>query len=273
MSETGTSLRKLRDSLSSGALPLWSPDSQRFATAPERPKHDRTPTIVIGQATSDSVRAVTGLSDHPSHETKVKLLGWSPDGARLLYELDDYGPRGAYDRGLVISLFAIDDDGKGRTRLADGFTNGYGPVQLGGAAWAPNGRRIAYARCAQDECDIWIVGSNGRHRQRLITGKTLSWDSLAWLQDNAIVLADARGLVRVQVSSRAERLLAPFTAEGEHFFVGRSTDGRVIGLSGYVSPPRFVVATTDGLSSRIYQSPRPMKGSVSPGRAFSVHLD
>jgi Tol biopolymer transport system component len=79
-----------------------------------------------------------------------ELIGWSPDGSRILYSRES---------GIGSGLYVIDADGSQRRRL----THNAKDV---GASWSPDGELIVFTR--QDvPLGIYTITPDGRERRRL----------------------------------------------------------------------------------------------------------
>jgi TolB protein len=82
---------------------------------------------------------------------------WSPDGARLAFELWD---------GEDTELYVIGFNGTGVRRLTNNDVSDFGPV------WGPGSGRIAFTRFTTTNNDVWSMRPNGTDKRRLTTATT-----------------------------------------------------------------------------------------------------
>jgi len=120
MNVDGTQQTRLTDSAAFEDYPSWSPDGQRTAFLKQ----------------SGGVYSVNLMNADGSNQTQVTTLnpigrafsiGWSPDGARLVFQ----------DAG---SIFTVNLDGSNRVNLTNSQFASYAPT------WSPDGSRIAFVR-------------------------------------------------------------------------------------------------------------------------------
>ena len=127
---------------------------------------------------------------------------WSPDGNRLLVYTGSAGCPYWYCSPTGFSLMRPD----GSDRLHIGGV---------GAAFSPNGNRLAYFVCA-GTCDLYVSGANGRHRVRVDTDvwydgvSSASWSSdsrhlvyvkqgVGGFDDLTVWVADRAGRERIRI--------------------------------------------------------------------------
>jgi Tol biopolymer transport system component len=126
--------------------PAWSPDHRRIAYV-----HDRA--VYVMDANGRGTRRITtsGPGEGPAIDP-----AWSPDGTRIAYA----------DWAHIHTVRAA--GGGLRTVTA-------GPGTVHEPAWSPDGRFLAYTSCnggdRQGDCEIYLVGADGKDRRRLIGGE------------------------------------------------------------------------------------------------------
>ena len=140
--------------------PAWSPDGTRIAftyfTVGNVPGQGVViPTVNIDVVRTDGtglavLAALTGESDGLGWATLLYPT-WSPDGARILYVHDPASAAVAHEGDY--QLWVMDPDGSHRTMIfhADGCCRGGGG--FAGAAWSPDGTRIAGEVAASSMAD------------------------------------------------------------------------------------------------------------------------
>jgi dipeptidyl aminopeptidase/acylaminoacyl peptidase len=136
------------------------------------------------------------------------IEGWSPDDRRLLLTVsvpwseDDLDDTGAKQRPVVVRFLPYKLDGSGptvghRTQLvaldtSDGSTRvvAGGDVEVGSAAWSPDGRSVAYIRDRRGRerhrKDLYVVDADGGGERQLTSGLS-SVLGLRWAPDGATI--------------------------------------------------------------------------------------
>jgi Tol biopolymer transport system component len=115
--------------------PSWSPDGRWIALSAARR------SALVDPTTGEVQRL-----DAP-------LGRWCPDGKRLLVVDDDYP-----DRLVVVDVATAARRTIDRAR--DEFSHKF-PV------WSPDGSHVAFVGCYSSDCDVYVVGSDGRGRKRI----------------------------------------------------------------------------------------------------------
>ena len=160
--------------------PAWSPDGTRvaftFFTIGNIPGQGVvTPTVDIDVIRTDGTGlavlvALTGESDGSSWATQL-YPAWSPDGSRILYVHDPASATVSHEGDY--QLWVMDPDGSHRTMIfhADGCCRG--GSGFAGAAWSPDGTRIA----GEVAAILWVMDADGSSPT---SADGVSADRLAW---------------------------------------------------------------------------------------------
>jgi serine/threonine protein kinase len=154
--------------------PVWAPDGKRIAFDCVGGNGGVYTVSPLG-----GERKLTGLTAFPGQ------MSWSPDGKWLALSFG--GPA----RG-VISLLPV--DGGEPRRISNPKPPGFDWAP----AFAPDGRRFAYARCASgDSCDIYVVEFGPAYSPRgnplQITHQGALIRSLAWSHDGRALIYSLSG--------------------------------------------------------------------------------
>ena len=158
MSRDGTHDRTVTTGSESSQAAQFSPDGKRllYRAAPaERPSDMnslRIKLITVGIDGSD--RRVVDAAG------VVAIAEWSPDSRQIMFTGAKGGPRGP------ISVSIVDADGSHPIELASGPAGSN--IMLVGA-WAPDGRRIAFAAPTTAGEAIFLASRDGSHRKQLTT--------------------------------------------------------------------------------------------------------
>jgi WD40-like Beta Propeller Repeat len=106
---------------------------------------------------------IQSLSERASGGAEV--LSWSRDGSRLLYSLNRFPSSDCGRYGLVPTDLMVHRPGAPPDRPLTS-----GDFAFRGGAWSPDGQRIAFSQCRNEEdwsCRLVTVGENGRGRRDL----------------------------------------------------------------------------------------------------------
>lgn len=139
MNADGTDIRKITHGVGA-SNPSWSPDGSQIAFV-ANPDERLTLGIVNADGSGQHLLRVR----HPY----VASPAWSPDGRAIAF---DAGPG-----WFKFAIFTIRPNGTGERQLTP-FPRRTSPdLSAGGAAWSPDGSRIAYSLGNR----LWIMHSNG----------------------------------------------------------------------------------------------------------------
>jgi hypothetical protein len=160
--------------------------------------------------------AVTRKAEKNSEGQPDKLTiypeGWSPDGTRILYDLDNWiEDECGLDSGhLGVALYTIGVRGARRTLLAHSST------YVGQAEWSPDGTRIVYSLGFQGPpCAYYLTSDSGRRQRQILSFGDLcerraalpprfAWDATG----QALIFGGQDGLRRLPIGSRRAALLS-----------------------------------------------------------------
>jgi Tol biopolymer transport system component len=129
-------------------------------------------------------------------------VSWSPDGTRIGYL------RGSSTEG---DLYVIRTDGSKVVRLSDELTPAWG---MGGVAWSPSGRKLAYTEPYQGALTILDLRS-GKRLSPLSVGLVDS--RLSWSPDGTMIAAAEHddksggdGIYTIDASSGRSHRVIPY---------------------------------------------------------------
>jgi Tol biopolymer transport system component len=129
--------------------PVWSPDGSRI--------------LYVMQADGS---AQTRLTENEALEGDPT---WSADGASILYARRSVPGESAFELALMR------DDGTGASTLLE--IDGYGS-----GAFSPDGSQLAFNRCDEEDCEIWVADADGSNARLLVDSR--GWDGdPAWSPD------------------------------------------------------------------------------------------
>ena len=158
MSADGTGVTRLTNYQDEDRDPAWSPDGSRIAFSSYRNAYG---IHLINPDGTGGTRLSSAWDVDPA---------WSPDGRRIVF--------GAQRDGSVSSIYLMNVDGSGVTRLTSG---GY----AASPAWSPDGTKIAFGfdyRTHTNNEEIYLMSPDGTNVTRL-TNHDASDNSASWSPD------------------------------------------------------------------------------------------
>jgi Tol biopolymer transport system component len=210
----GHRLHRLVTGASWSSLPAWSPDGGELAFAGDI--RELGEGVFVADGDTGEVRLVFQVPPSITAATVVALhdltdLSWSPDGTRLLFELQDW-------------LYVLPLDGDATRLPARGYT----------AKWSPDSRQIAFVQL----CRLAVIGDDGADvpGDRVQCAQPAAQMSApSWSPDGTrIATGDCRlGGCRVLIAKSERGLPSVFTSIGFGFAPTWSPDG---GLIAFVRP-------------------------------------
>ncbi|MGL6278951.1 MAG: TolB family protein [Gaiella sp.] len=161
----GSSRTKLPST--SMTTPVWSPDGTKLVVVA-----DDNPVIRVVRAADGSVLAKLPL---PGNDP-----AWSPDGTTIAFQSNA--------RGDHLDLYLVRPDGSGLRRLTRSPSD---PNRTGasGAAWSPDGRRLAFADDRDGYNDIHVIRRDGSGLRRL-TRTDVDESNPTWSPDGRRIAFD-----------------------------------------------------------------------------------
>lgn len=205
----GSEPRRLTDPFSEGS-PDWSPDGTHIAFVRIRGN------LEMGEDVTAYVIGADGKGEQwigPAAEQPIPDgPKWSPDGDALL--VDTERP------GLPIELIRLDP--VRRTKIAEGS----------GAAWSPDGSKIAFVGSADKEIDRWTLYVAGRDGTglRALTTSAKGFGSLVWAPDGQSIFSrDEARVFRAPVSGGQAKTISRSDYVQA---LSVSPDGKLLALAG-----------------------------------------
>jgi Tol biopolymer transport system component len=157
----GADLQRLTSATGNSDYPAYSPTGHQIAFTSDRSGLEQV--YVMNTDGSDQTQLTF---DRHLHD---QLPDWSPDGTKIAYE-DGESPNGR--------IFVMNADGTGQHPLT------HGPGDDFGAAWSPDGRRIAFVRDFGDgNRPVYVMNANGTDPHALHSGGKQyvpAWQPLTW---------------------------------------------------------------------------------------------
>jgi TolB protein len=137
-------MRRLTRNAGIDTEPTWSPDGRQLAFISDR---GGSPNVYVMDAEGASVRRLTSGGFHTQPR-------WSPKGDTLAYTA----------RAGVHDLWIVSVDGSNPRRLTGGTADNQG------AAWAPNGRHLAFQSNRQGRWQIFAMLADGSAQEAITRG-------------------------------------------------------------------------------------------------------
>lgn len=188
--DDGTDLRDLTPSFEATSGD-WSPDGTRIVFSADRPggpelfvmDEDGSHRVALGVAGADPRWSPDGTKILYTNAGTVTVMNadgtgstplaegyagdWSPDGGRIAFSRVDRS-RCIYDMFCPTDLYVMEADGTGVTLLVSATNSS---DDLTGAAWSPDGTKLAYTRfcCFLDPAwsGVYVVSTRGTPIQRI----------------------------------------------------------------------------------------------------------
>jgi TolB protein len=135
--------------------PEWSPDGSRILFS--RIRETGPPTDEDLYVMDPDGSNITRVSRSRLHDFQGS---WSPDASQIVFirETRRHGP----------TVFVMDADGRNATKLTpDDETEEFWPV------FSPDGTRIAFSKCADFTCDLYLMDPDGGNLDRLTRSPAL----------------------------------------------------------------------------------------------------
>ena len=230
MDADGRNQERLTDNRARDVDPTWSPDRTKIAFVSDR-NHGLPQIYVMDAHGKRTIQLTDGLQEKGD-------LDWSPDGKKIAFTSwkgqDRQNPR----------VMVMDADGNNAFKLTDGEE----------PSWSPDGRRIAFASGYDWEDQIFVIGADGRRRERVTKSRAIK-STPAWSPDGkriaymALLEGGTFHIYVVGVNGRNHKRL---THEQEnHMDPSWSPDGRLIAYVWspdiFVNPPAKIrLMTADG---------------------------
>jgi Tol biopolymer transport system component len=154
------------------AAPAWSPEGNQVAFYGEPGLSEFGGVYAQGSGLW-LIEVMTGQVELLYQIDHITAIAWSPDGAKLAFEV---GPP-----GVAHQVFVVDArDGKEISRFA-----GEQP------AWKPNGQELAVKACSP-ECGLWQVGLDGSGGKLLTNDGTDSYPTWSPSDEYLVFASRAR---------------------------------------------------------------------------------
>lgn len=222
MNADGSHQTRLTNDPASDREPAWSPDGSRIAFASNR---DGTFQIYLMNADGSSL---TRLTNDPATDDQP---AWSIDGRKIAF---------TSDRDGSANIYSMNADGSSATRL----TAHAAPMEVGFAAWSPDGTRIAYVEWLcnppPDGCagstEIMNADGSGDH------GVVAGGGRLAWSPDGARIAFGAGQILVLFLDEPGRIDLIDPGIGGQHVEPAWSPDGTRI---AFASTGCYTCSTTD----------------------------
>ena len=172
-----TEVRRLTSDSAADIWPRWSPNGQEIAFV--RVGTDRN-TLHLVSALSGTDRKVSNFAVTDGG------LDWSPDGQGIVA---GHVPVASANRPDVPGLYLIPLDG-GEPRL---LIQSDAPAFIIAPAFAPEGRRLAYASCQTETCSVYVVELDTKYQpvaapRQLTRQRGVFFSSIAWARDGRSVI-------------------------------------------------------------------------------------
>ena len=162
----------------------WSPDMKRIAYFDYNSMR-----LYTSRADGTDVDLVTNV------QRLVNSITWSPDGEQIAFTYID-GSRGNKDH-VGVDVYVVDADGSEPKNLTNTDD------ECNGAAWSPDGKRIAFAATADEDIGLYVINADGTDRHRVIGGGWEGFDLNDPLHPRPPFPEINRALIRIDTYSTA----------------------------------------------------------------------
>ncbi len=160
MNADGSGLINLTNHPAHDDSPSWSPDGTRIVFESDRDGHFE---IYVMNADGSGV---TNLSNHPAFDQSPR---WSPDGTRIVFESDRDGlpwltpttPVDLIASPYATQIYVMNPDGSNQTNITNNTAKNEG------AAWSPDGTRIAFETDRDRNFEIYVMNADGSNPRNL----------------------------------------------------------------------------------------------------------
>lgn len=224
----------------------WSPDGRsvvfdRYGAVECSGKKPFRLRLTIAKIKGGSVVDIPALPRPITFRQLWRVMGWSPDGTRLLYsvtqlEYDESNPSGCREHGPEPGqLYAIGSDGRGRQLLANT------DAEVEDAAWSPDGKHVAYGDCYYTEshggnvaCDLAVVPADGGRKATTLSKADLDSGGILWSNEGDQLIANLDVPPSCQDSTTdctSNDLFAINARSGHRRFLGTERAGELLGVS------------------------------------------
>jgi len=177
VNQDGSGLLRLTDAFANDYYPAFSPLGGAIAFASNRSRGTFDLYFMV-LSTSSLIELTSEIGNAFSPD-------FSPDGERVVFANRDADGQ--------TSLYIVDRTGENLRMLFEG-PNYAGPTSIVGAAWAPDGKTIAFAMSTTQlyEYEIFFINADGNDPpQKLTTGLLGITGSLDWSPDSRYLLVSA----------------------------------------------------------------------------------
>jgi TolB protein len=144
--DDGTNLKRLTNTNTLEASPVWSPDGTQIAFIARSEDMEATVRVMSADGASDSLLAGIGVFQFGGG------VAWSPDGKKLLCP---------ENKGGNPDICLINADGSDKKNLTQHSAIDVSP------SFSPDGKKIAFASNRDDNFEIYAMDTNGGNLTRL----------------------------------------------------------------------------------------------------------
>jgi len=139
--------RRLTTGSTSDASPAWSPDGTKIAFQSSRRSPNGDIYIINACCEESTTNKVQPLTNNRGYNGSSDPT-WSPDGKKIAFT--------SIRNGRASSIYVMNADGSGRTRLTEHAENG-----VSSPTWSPDGAHIAFVKYASTFQAIYTMEADG----------------------------------------------------------------------------------------------------------------